>query len=498
MARKKIAVVMTHGMGEQIPMETLRGFVESAWVTNSAVHWPNTPDDEKPGDIWYMPGEVAGSFELRRITTRWTKSRTAADAKGPRVDFFEFYWADLAEGTTVQEVYDWLAILLFRSPRAVPKGLMGTWIALWIAATIVTLSSIAAIWPFHGVWLHVFFAGFAAIVAYAMKYLISPYLGDVARYVRADPRNIAMRRAIRERGLKLLQDIHDSGEYERVIFVAHSLGTVVAYDVISLFWTTRRNAAMVQENEPAFDRLREVEIAAHELDAATDANRVSKRLVFREAQRALRLALRSGGADGTGRTRAPGEEWLISDLVTLGSPLTHAVFLLARDAADLREKFERFLFPTNWPQFQLVQTEQRQKIDDRPVPPSSHVLGPHGGLFSYFMAGQTWSLHHAAPFAAVRWTNIYDPHHLIYQGDVISGPVEPFFGAGIIDISLKDLRGQSRDFSHTLYWNPTANDPRGFHIQAMRNAIDLIDTPDCDLWRDMLPMITRSTRARAP
>jgi hypothetical protein len=132
------------------------------------------------------------------------------------------------------------------------------------------------------------------------------------------------------------------------------------------------------------------------------------------------------------------------------------------------------------------------------VPLSSHVLGPHGGLFSYFMAGQTWSLHHAAPFAAVRWTNIYDPHHLIYQGDVISGPVAPFFGAGIIDISLKDLRGQSGDFSHTLYWNPTANDPRGFHIQAMRNAIDLIDTPDSDLWRDMLPMITKSTPARGP
>src|SRR3954464_15725739 len=163
MARKKIAVVMTHGMGEQIPMETLRGFVESAWVTDSAVHWPNTPHDENPGDIWFMPGELAGSFELRRITTRWTKSRTAKDAKGPRVDFFEFYWADLAEGTTVQEVYDWLAILLFRSPSAVPKGLMGTWIALWIAATLVMLSSIAAIWPFPGVWLHVFFAAVAAI-----------------------------------------------------------------------------------------------------------------------------------------------------------------------------------------------------------------------------------------------------------------------------------------------------------------------------------------------
>ena len=29
--KKKIAVVVIHGMGEQKPMQTLRGFVESVW-----------------------------------------------------------------------------------------------------------------------------------------------------------------------------------------------------------------------------------------------------------------------------------------------------------------------------------------------------------------------------------------------------------------------------------------------------------------------------------
>jgi hypothetical protein len=91
--RKKIAVVITHGMGEQIPMETLRGFVEAAWVTDADVHWPSPPD-EQPGDIWIKPDAVTGSLELRRITTRWTKSPANPQAKGPRVDFFEFYWAE--------------------------------------------------------------------------------------------------------------------------------------------------------------------------------------------------------------------------------------------------------------------------------------------------------------------------------------------------------------------------------------------------------------------
>lgn len=490
---KKIAVVMTHGMGEQIPMETLRGFVETAWVTNKTAQWSNTPKDEGPQDIWFMPGQIAGSHELRRITTRWTNAETAPHKKGPRVDFYEFYWADLAEGTTVHEVWDWLRTLLVRWPSQVPKGLMPTWLALWTAALLVAALSLFAVLPWPGGWWHAILAGAAAAVASAMQYVISPYIGDVARYVRADPRNIAMRRAIRERGLKLLQDIHDSGQYERVIFVAHSLGTIVAYDVLSLFWAMRRDSGVVSETEPAFDKLRAVETAAHELAAATAVDRESRLLTFREAQRIFRLALRDGGEDGTGPARDPikGKEWLISDLVTLGSPLTHAAFLLSRDPADLGDKIQRFLFPTCPPQFQLVQTEQQKKIDDRPNPPApAHIYGPKDGLFSYFRAPppQTWALHHAAPFAAIRWTNIYDPHRLIYQGDVISGPVVPFFGRGIIDISLKALRGQSSRFSHTLYWSPTANDPKGFHIEAMRNAIDLLDTPDRELWKEMLPM----------
>jgi len=45
--RKKIAVLITHGMGEQIPMETLTAFVQAAWVTNTNAQWVSPPD-EKP------------------------------------------------------------------------------------------------------------------------------------------------------------------------------------------------------------------------------------------------------------------------------------------------------------------------------------------------------------------------------------------------------------------------------------------------------------------
>jgi hypothetical protein len=52
--RKKIAVLIAHGMGEQIPMETLTAFVQAAWVTNTDAQWVSPPD-EKPEEIWFKP-----------------------------------------------------------------------------------------------------------------------------------------------------------------------------------------------------------------------------------------------------------------------------------------------------------------------------------------------------------------------------------------------------------------------------------------------------------
>jgi hypothetical protein len=477
--RKKIAVVITHGIGEQIPMETLRGFVEAAWVTDRDVQCP-APGGERSEDTWIKPDEVTGSLELRRITTRWTKPKEPPenpDGRGPRVDFFEFYWADLAEGTTVQEVWDWLRTLLW--PRQVPQPLVGAWLLLWLATVIVITLSLLAMSPWPGGLWHGIFAVAALAVGWVMQYVVSPYLGEVARYVRAEPRNIAMRRAIRERGLKLLNDLHASGDYNRIIFVAHSLGTIIAYDLISLFWAVREQDLRIGEGVDAFRKLRAVETAAHELAEGPPA----KQSAYRDAQRAFRLALRSGAQqnDGTKRELPPDQEWLISDLVTLGSPLTHAAFLLARDRDDLADKIKSWLFPTNPPQFQKIEFEQQKKIDAGRDPPGRDVLGPEAGLFSYFVADRQWAMHHAAPFAAVRWTNIHDPHQMIFRGDIISGPLAPVFGVGIRDIDLKALRGQSRHFSHTLYWTPNAGGSNA-HIGALRKAIDLLDRPDAETW----------------
>jgi hypothetical protein len=100
-------------------------------------------------------------------------------------------------------------------------------------------------------------------------------------------------------------------------------------------------------------------------------------------------------------------------------------------------------------------------------------------------ATRSKAAHHAAMFAAVRWTNIYDPYSYILLGDLVSGPVsttdgEDRFGVGIKDIEVR-MRHHGlwgRVFTHTLYgkWQPhfEKDAPPGdlAHIIALRNAVD--------------------------
>ena len=83
----------------------------------------------------------------------------------------------------------------------------------------------------------------------------------------------------------------------------------------------------------------------------------------------------------------------------------------------------------------------REELDPAVIEAARADGLPLGGdkpaLFSFptKTAGE-WQLHHAAQFAVVRWTNIHDPALLVAFGDVISSPVAPIFGDGIVDIDL--------------------------------------------------------------
>lgn len=441
----KQAVVLVHGMGEQVPMETLRGFVETMWVRDQDIVAHEAEDPQTVGNpVWWKPDPRTGSFELSRITTRASRCEDGK-SEGLRNDFYELYWADLTEANTIAQLRDWFMSLLWRWPWQVPSTVMSVWIILWGLTLIfgglvlwgTTVKIFGLSLPY---WAGTALAISAAIYAAAHTTVLNTF-GDVARYVRAKPPNIAARQAIRERGLNLLRRISDSGQYTRIVLVGHSLGTIIAYDLIKLLWAERGDARTMLRGDALFAACKSCSLAGAAIKG-DDARAIED---FRTAQQDVFTAMQGRGG--------PTGAWLISDFITLGSPLTHAQFLLARDAKGLA----------------IGRAERRFPI----CPPLAEGLD--GFLYQpeRLSNSEIWSAHHAAPYAAVRWTNIYDPHNVILQGDIISGPLQPNFGLGIKDIQVRIKRGGvfSRFFTHTLYWTDTGS--RSVQLDLLRDALDL-------------------------
>ena len=349
-----------------------------------------------------------------------------------------------------------LIVVLFSVATVLPENASVAGHLLWHCPALAQLSGWQA-WHLAAV------AGFFAFVA---NWFVVPYFGRVVRYTRATPENIAARKNIRERGLALLSELHKE-DYSRIIVVGHSLGSILAYDLISYFWATRYDPRTVVEGTPEFQSLLKVEQAA--ADLARPANPIqteAARAAFLDAQREFcrLLRLRPKPAASASDTR-----WLITDLITLGSPLTHAEFLLAHDADDLRAHQADRDFPTSPPVRELLDPAVAPKAKAAGFP-----LDPASPQLLCFPLGSTnqWQLHHAAPFAAVRWTNIHDPAVLVMLGDLISGAVAPVYGPGVIDVNLRDRRGQAFTFTHTRYWL-MREEPAPPHVVALREALDI-------------------------
>jgi hypothetical protein len=471
------AVVLIHGMGEQIPMDTIKDFVDAVWRKDDAITPCGLPH---PTEVWSKPDVRTGSLELRRITTRESIASPPEFPAGVRTDFYELYWADLTAGATWDSLKAWVSDLLFRPLSRVPPDVRPAWLVLWFGSLVVVALAVLAVLP-PTLWKDTPLAALAgwqwlvaaaiAITALVHRMGTSTF-GRVVRYTRANPDNIAARAAVRDRGLKLLRALHDGPHYRRIIIVAHSLGTMLAHDLLSYFWAESDFARTVKEGTAEFAALCTLEHAAAQLEQApSDPVRLKAYLV---AQRELRRLLAGRPAPAAPNQRDP--RWLISDLVTFGSPLTHAEFLVAADRADLEARKAARELPQSPPFREFLDPNVLKRAEATQAMPIANSAD-QTRLISYPMvnAPDTWMLHHAAPFAAVRWTNVYDPAALVFFGDVISGPLARVFGPGIIDINLKQLRGgrQSWTFTHTKYW---ALDEAS-RIAACRQAVNLLDRP---------------------
>jgi hypothetical protein len=456
---KKQAVVLIHGIGEQKPMATLWQMVECVWKNDPR-------DDGKPRAVYSEPDEVSGIFELRRLSTN-------ENIHGKRTDFFEYYWAHLMHGNEFGHVLGWLVRLAKRRKDEVPASLLKAWwmlqAPLWICVGALTLLLLTGIesalhpgfaplfWSLVGLYALVW-----VVILAAEKLFLTPVLGDAARYLSRSAGDIQRRQDIRAKGLALLEDLHKSGKYDRIVLVGHSLGAVVGYDLLSHMWG-RRNRKMDRAG-PVQHALTEAEAAAAALLGAPQD--VEKQQAWVQAQRVVFDALRDAPVVGDEPL------WLISDFVTLGAPLAHAQTLLAEKPKDFAESVERREFALNPPLFETFADGQQRFTYCR-----TH------GLADDPEAGPR-APHNAAVFSAVRWTNIYFPCSGLVRGDLIGGPVTPVFGPGTIDIAAR--APQLGGFApHLHYFQPQTNgkewgDPAwADHRKALRDAVAIEDGEAC-------------------
>lgn len=146
--------------------------------------------------------------------------------------------------------------------------------------------------------------------------------------------------------------------------------------------------------------------------------------------------------------RAVGIPWLITDFITLGSPLAHAQLLMADDTADFERKKLEYEFPTCPPNdSEALSYRQNYRISSAAGNQLCSVSIPH----------------HGAPFSCVRWSNLYFPYSRLIFGDLVGGPLAPAFGKGVRDIPVRPSVGgwlNTTIISHTKYWAGAPTAPR--------------------------------------
>lgn len=476
------AVVVVHGMGEQLPLDTLCAFINTAL----------RPDEQGRRRYYSRPESVTGSFESRRFLA--PRSSPSGVEQHAQTDFFEYHWADKMQGNRLDDLWPTFRRILLQPPWRVPAGLRVVWVTAWVA---IAGAAWACIW---GPWRNVLpgdsevatrLVGAvvtggvtAAIVSYLIarvlpRWLTSSFV-DVVRYLDTSPRSYAVRREIRKGLVEMLQALHASKApmYDRIVLVAHSLGAYLAYDAIAYLWGLT-NAQTVHDGEdvPILAGLREVEQAASVLPAPEDwQSPAVQDLVdrYQVAQRQLWKGI-----------RAQGNPWLITDFVSVGTPMYFADQLLhGKRGRSFGARVERRELPTCPP----------HNEED----PDNNI---NGTRCYYSWEKKTWEttkaghrrrvsrrvLYEGAPFAVVRWTNVYFPADAGFFGDWFGGPLARLFGPGIRDVKVRgNTRGESGTtwlrhrrmpgIAHSYYFRfPDDSSPDSV-ATAIRDGMDLAST----------------------
>lgn len=332
----------------------------------------------------------------------------------------------------------------------------GAWCFAWLCFGDVPEGQTP--WSIISFWSSVAACYLIAVYLALYASFLQPYLGDAARYFRNSPANVAVRREIRRQAVSTLQTLHLSGDYDRIVVVAHSLGSVVAYDMLRSYYS-RINQAL-PDRSLLGQHFEDVDRGVMEKSVAREKGREIIGHMAQAVEDARQRIAADNPRPGDKEMRA----WLVTDFVTLGSPLTHALYLMCRGKTEdeLHADFDRRTrereFPTCPPR--MIDGDLRLTFEN----PNDHVR----------------RFHHGGQFALTRWTNLYFPVSQLLWGDAIGGEIGPVFGdppgSNVADLPVFTNSSKPQDFfAHVLYWD-LKHGSAAPHIVALKNAIDLADT----------------------
>ena len=403
-------------------MTTLRAFVEGILDGETG----------QAAVVRSKPDRLSESYELRRLVADGTRKR-------PPTDCYEFYWAHHMEGNRVGHLWPLARLLYLRWPWRVPPCLLPLWLLSWALAmatawawTNVDLGGVDRLRLSHPVWW-----ALGALALVIAQLFATRYLGDAARYLSPTPQNVGIRQKIRAEGVRIVRSIQETRRYDRIIIVGHSLGSVIGYDIVTHLWD-EYNTKHNRPERPSQAALKKLQEAGRALTPDPEALRS-----YRAAQRALWR-----------EQRGLGNPWLVTDFITVGSPLTYGALLFAGNDKEFRRRQEDRELPTCPP------ATDDGKYFHRPRKPYL-VNGKPRTLFV---------LHHAAPFAVTCWTNIYVPLTFGLFGDWVGGPLQRWFGCGIADVPVRDAPNHLLPLiGHTRYWRPRSV----ASLSALRDALSL-------------------------
>jgi hypothetical protein len=283
---RRVAVLVTHGMGQQVPYETLSALAQALITQHTQVTTGKKANDPTVTFSRVKLTAEESAPELSRVEVHLKD----VEDKPVDVHIYESYWAPLTEGQisflqTVGFLYSaaWNGIKTclsrgYMSKRGryferwlfsnfhqmeISRGTLLLLIATVLSITLLLIPAFLLFTPiglaackkayeiykysFVG-WhpwtqvLTVLGAVLLAVLAYWIHYFIVEYVGDVAIYVSSYKvsRFDAIRNNILNAAYTVSRQIYSAGfaddhelPYDKVVIVGHSLGSVISYDLLN-------------------------------------------------------------------------------------------------------------------------------------------------------------------------------------------------------------------------------------------------------------------------